>query len=330
MNSKEKDTQSRKWLLTINNPLEKGLTHDAIENLISNLTSAVYYCMSDEKGLEEETFHTHIYIVFSSPVRFSTLKNLLPSAHLDVAKGNSVQVRDYILKSAKWSDTDKKETSIEGSFKEVGEMPIERQGKRTDMQTLYDLLLEGKSDIELIEANQNNIRYLSYADRVRQTLVWEKVKNIYRDVRVTYIFGKTNTHKTRYVMEYKHHYNDIFRISAYNGHIWDNYKAESSILLDEFNSVNSRISITEMLTLLDGYPRELFSRYSNKWAAWTNVYIVSNIPLEKQYEDVREENIDVYRAWRRRIHNVYEFIGNGEYIDCANPNVRHKIDELLE
>lgn len=54
-----KDTQSRKWQLTINNPVEKGYTHDFIKSILSGLTSVIYWCMADEVG-EQGTYHTHI------------------------------------------------------------------------------------------------------------------------------------------------------------------------------------------------------------------------------------------------------------------------------
>ena len=53
--------QSRKWLVTINNPIEKGFTHEKIIEVLEQFKGCVYYCMSDEIGLEEETFHTHIF-----------------------------------------------------------------------------------------------------------------------------------------------------------------------------------------------------------------------------------------------------------------------------
>ena len=43
------NSQSRKWALVINNPLEAGLDHAAIAKLLS-LFSPAYYCMGDEIG----------------------------------------------------------------------------------------------------------------------------------------------------------------------------------------------------------------------------------------------------------------------------------------
>ena len=64
----EKDTQSRKWQITINNPVEKGFSHDLIRRIVSSMKSVIYWCMADEIG-EEGTYHTHIYANSSRLVR---------------------------------------------------------------------------------------------------------------------------------------------------------------------------------------------------------------------------------------------------------------------
>lgn len=69
----EKDSQSRKWQITINNPSEKGFTHTRIKEILSGMKSVIYWCMADEIG-ENGTYHTHIYIQGRGGINFSTLK----------------------------------------------------------------------------------------------------------------------------------------------------------------------------------------------------------------------------------------------------------------
>ncbi len=64
------DTQSRKWQITINNPIEKGFSHDKIKEVLEEFKTLIYWCMSDEIG-ENGTFHTHIYIHSKSAIRFT-------------------------------------------------------------------------------------------------------------------------------------------------------------------------------------------------------------------------------------------------------------------
>ena len=101
----EKDTQSRKWQITINNPLEKGFTHDRIKEILSSL-KLVYWCMADEIG-ENGTYHTHLYLQGRGGIRFSTVRKHLDGGHFEMAKGTASQNRDYVTKSGKW-EKDKK------------------------------------------------------------------------------------------------------------------------------------------------------------------------------------------------------------------------------
>ena len=62
-----KNTRSRKWQVTINNPSEKGYTHEKIKELINELKSLIYACWCDETG-KEGTYHTHIYFVCTNAI----------------------------------------------------------------------------------------------------------------------------------------------------------------------------------------------------------------------------------------------------------------------
>lgn len=111
-----KDTQHRKYALTINQPFEKGYTHEKINELLQNHFKSIrYYCFAEEMGNKH---HIHIYINFSSPVRFSQIKKYFKEAHIEQAYGTSSQNRDYVRKEGKWLKSNKKETSILNTFEE--------------------------------------------------------------------------------------------------------------------------------------------------------------------------------------------------------------------
>ena len=110
------DRQSRKYQLTINNPAENGLDHEQIKLLLERQKGIVYFCMADEKGLEEQTPHTHVYIHFTSAVRFSHIKKLFPAAHIESVRGTAEENRAYVQKSGKWENDKKGDTRIDGTF----------------------------------------------------------------------------------------------------------------------------------------------------------------------------------------------------------------------
>ncbi|MDU7339147.1 MAG: hypothetical protein E7L17_13655 [Clostridium sp.] len=68
-----------------------------------------------------------------------------------------------------------------------------------------------------------------------------------------------------------------------------------------------------MNNFLDGYPLMLPCRYANRVACYSKAYIISNIPLEYQYANVRLDTPTVWNAFIRRIHKVVHFTGINQY-----------------
>ena len=125
------DSRTRKWLITINNPQEKGYTHDWIKEILGSLKQVVYWCMADEIG-EEGTYHTHLFVAFSNAVRFSTIKKKFDGGHFDMCRGTSQQNRDYVFKEGEHAKGKKAETHLRETREEYGHMPVERPGQRND------------------------------------------------------------------------------------------------------------------------------------------------------------------------------------------------------
>ena len=296
-----KDTQSRKWQITINFKAKKNIDHTIIEKELSEIKPIQYYCMADEIGLKEKTPHTHIFIACSSPVRFSTIKRHFPDGHIEQARGSCEENKIYIEKSGKWEHDLKSDTSIKGTFEEWGEMPIERQGARTDLDFLYQLVKDGKSNFEILEENSDYLLRLTDIERVRQTVKAEEFRSKFREMQVTYLWGKTGTGKTRFVME-REGYTAVYRVTEYE-HPFDGYTGQETLVLDEYRS---QLKISELLNLLDGYPLELRCRYNNKTACFTTVYIISNLALSAQYPMLQYEQPETWQALLRRIHKVIE------------------------
>lgn len=297
-----KDTQSRKWQITLNFKNQKQIDHSAINDKLSALKTIVYYCMADEVGAKEQTPHTHIFIACSSPVRFSTVKKHFSEAHIEQARGSCEENRAYIEKSGKWENDDKHGTKVDDSFEEWGEMPIERQGARSDLDFLYQLVKDGKSNFEILEENSDYLLRLTDIERVRQTVKAEEFRTTFRNMEVTYLWGKTGTGKTRYVME-REGYAAVYRLTEYE-HPFDGYAGQETLVLDEYRS---QLKISELLNLLDGYPLELRCRYANKTACVTTVYIISNLALSAQYPMLQYEQPETWQALLRRIHHIIEY-----------------------
>lgn len=297
------NSQSRKWLLTINNPQDAGFTHERIRDILAGIKSIKYWCMCDEIGGKTHTYHTHVFIFRNSPLKFSQVKELFPTAHIDKCKGTCQENKDYVTKSGKYADTEKVETNLIDTFEEFGECPQERQGERNDLVTLYELIKEGKSDYEIIEENPNFMKRLNTVNQVRETLKYEQFKNKVRDtMHVEYWQGDSGTGKTSGIYNL-YGFENVYRVTDYRNP-WDGYSGQDVVVFEEFRG---DVEISKMLIWLDIYPLQLPCRYNNKTACYTKVFFTSNKPLKNQYLQWQKDEPETFKAFVRRIHTVKIF-----------------------
>lgn len=318
-NKEEKDRRSRSYQLVINNPVDKGFTHDVIKEKLGSLSSLQYWCMSDEIGLDsvdEEgntkhgTPHSHIFLLGKNQIRFSTIKNLFPDAHIEECFAKAQTNKEYVQKSGKWADDPKHDTSIPDTFEEWGEIPPDRQGYRSDLDLLYQQIYQGMTTAQILASNPNNIMLVSHIERSRAIILQEKYQKEYRmqlKENVLYLQGPTGSGKSKYVFDH-HEPADIYRVTDYK-HPFDGYTIQPVIVFEEYRS---SLPCGDMLNFLDIYPStQLPARYNQKIACYTTVYIISNWDFEMQYENVKEENPATYAAWVRRVSKILDFDEDG-------------------
>lgn len=307
------NTQSRKWALTINNPQECGLDHEMLAQILHRFCPA-YFCMADETATTG-TFHTHVFFYSPSPVRFSTVKNRFPTAHIERAYGSSQENRAYIRKEGKWADDRKSETVIPGTFEEWGTLPKEGEEKDPKMFKLLQSVKEGLATTEIIDETPSFAFKSRDIDALRQTYLAERFLRENRQLEVTYLFGASGSGKTRSIFA-KYPAEDICRITDYgrNGVRFDAYHGQDVLVFEEFAS---QIEIASMLNLLDAYPLMLPARYNDRTACFTKVYLTSNLPLSAQYTYTQMHNPETWRAFLRRIHRVIEFRRDGTTIEST-------------
>lgn len=306
-----KDKQSRKYQLTINNPMDSGFTHENIQKiLVTNFKAFGYGALADEVG-EQGTPHTHIFACFRSPVRFSMVKKYFSTAHIEAVAGSVEQNLSYLKKEGKWANTSKAETSVPGTFEEWGERPPENLGKDKDLETLYHMVVdEGLTNAEILRLNNDYIMQIDRLDKIRTTYLQEKFKGERRlDLEVTYVFGSTGSGKSRGVLD-TYGDSNVYRVTNYD-HPFDQYSCEPVLVFEEFRS---SLTMSDMLNYLDIYPIALKARYNNKIACFNKVFIITNWELEKQYAERQITDKESWQAFLRRIHKVKHYVSKDEII----------------
>lgn len=323
------DVQSRKWMVTINNPDKWGYDHQKLRETLNNMRGLAYWCMCDEIGNKTHTYHIHLALYRTSASRWSTLCRKLPHTVIIPMRGTVSQARDYIRKEGRYKDSHKSETNLPDTFEESGLCPVETQGARNDLAALYDMIKDGKTNYQILEENPFYLDKLDKIDATREILKEEKFKNMLRDVSVEYWQGDPGTGKTSGVYALYPNYSDVYRIFDPKNP-WDTYSGQDVVVFDDFHS--GMFVLPLMLNWITGYPATLRSRYRQKTACFTKVYILSNVPLEQQYAGYQRDDPVTWQAFLRRIHKVRVFGTGGVVTDynSVDDYLHHRLDSEIQ
>lgn len=307
-NAGNNNTRSTKYLLTLNNPIEHGWDREKIIKQCESL-DPVYFCISDEIGLNEETPHCHLFLYFKSARYFNSIKNAFYEFHIDESYGKIIQNIEYVLKEGKWLDDPKGETNLRDTHYESGERPKSSQGKRNDIAVVKTMIDDGFDADSIVNEYPQYLFKYEQIEKQCERKKSEKFADIERDMTVYYISGPTRSGKTYYVT-HKYGHRNVFRVTNYKNP-FDKYKGQDVVIFDEFHG---QLTIDEMLDLLDVYPTELKGRYNDHTACYTKAYVISNKKIEDQFKQTQIYDPATYDAFIARFSCFMDFISRNERI----------------
>lgn len=264
------------------------------ENLDPNL---VDYCIWQvERCPETDRLHIQGYLELKKPARFTGIKKILGdnSAHIEPRRGTRTEARDYCRKI---------DTRVEGPY-EFGTWREQTQGKRSDLDSVYDMVRSGKTQKDILEDQPST--FIKFNRGIREA-IWihncSNAKTRQREIYVELYYGDPGTGKTRDAFN---KYRGIYILTRGSGSNvwWDGYEGEESILLDDFYGW---VPFHLLLQYLDRYPVRLEIKGSHAWANWDHVIITSNKPYGDWYTDTKGD----IRALERRIHRIIRYESDG-------------------
>lgn len=308
------DGVSKSWFCVMNNPLEHGYSgepSDIAEKIADDWckndptrTCAVAACISAE-GL----FHCHTVFESVKAMRFSAVKKIFPTMHIEPTKGNKEQAENYIQKK--------------GSFKEKGEQVLyiarrgeikAAQGQRRDLDIIQDLIEQGNTPKEIMNMN---ISYRRYEKLIRDAYFAKRSSEIpyNRDVCVFWHLGESGSGKSYESVKLIEKYGEdnFYMLSDYENGGFDKYCGEPVLFMDEFRG---QIPYSTLLTILQGYKQQIHARYTNIIPLWTEVHITSVLPPEKVYQKMVRDNQDLdtlKQLFRRISFIVYHWKDDSGY-----------------
>lgn len=283
----KKDPKSRSWLLTIP---EADYDKQTVENKLGKYAAFVGQL---EQGGKTGYRHWQVLLEHTQVIRFSTLHNLFPKAHIEIRRGTKAQAVAYCTKE---------ETAL-GVRIGKGKIATEEDVKEPSrLAKLHSMILSGESLDDVLVKDPTAWHFANNLSRLEQSVIRRR-SNRMRNVETFYLYGETGVGKTSGLFAKYGLDGGMYRVSDYS-HPWDSYRGEKILVLDEFYGNNVRFDF--LLNVLDGYPQELPARYGNKFANWDRVYLVSNVKLEQQYPEIQRMYPKSWQALVRRIKNVVE------------------------
>lgn len=266
--------RAKRWSFTLNNPTDQEEL--SLKGLVSS-GQASYIVIGKERG-ESGTFHFQGYVEVTSRLELSSVKLLIPRAHLEKSRGSAQSNLDYCTK-------EDRDAFVDGS-------PMQ-QGRRTDLLEIKEAIDEGTTPDEIADSHFGT--WVVYRRSFEAYAARNPVRRNFK-TQVHVLWGKTGTGKTRFCHD-----------QVMDQQVWtpgdfqwfDGYSGQELVIIDDYRG---EYSMPMILKLLDRYPMQVpikggFTNWRPK-----KVYITSNVPPEQWYDC----DFPSREALKRRFTSVQE------------------------
>lgn len=169
--------QSKYWVLTDNNNIGKEAWMNWCEE---HMDQVQFFIMKLEKAGSTGKIHGQGFLAFKKRLRKCQVNDLLPEGTWNermYEKSTPAQCVVYVRKP---------ETAVPiddgGWMVEFGEEPKSQSGKRTDLETIRDLVKEGKEIVQIVDQVPQALRYMKEIRRYQDLLDDEKDRQLERIV----------------------------------------------------------------------------------------------------------------------------------------------------
>lgn len=265
------NTRKRSWFITINNP-----SADEIDISRSLVNQAEYGIIGRETAPTTGTQHIHLYFRRKSAMTFSSVKNQLPRANIEPAKGNDSQCREYCSK--------------EEVLYEQGE--IAKPGKRTDLGKVMDLIQEDPKMSSIIE-QVGSLQSIKTAEKI---LVYKEPKRSWK-TEVLWFYGDTGTGKSRLAYEM---YPEAYTAMD-TGSWWEGYDAHDVVIIDDMRA--DFLKFNQLLKLFDRYPYRVQIKGGSRQFLARTIVVTSPYSPDEMFIDTKED----INQLLRRIADIRQF-----------------------
>ena len=317
-------SQSRSWFCVLNNPqlqfgdklspeqIVQAVIHKWIDGKEDSRTCAVNYEISDTG-----TPHCHCVLESKNPTRFSVVKKLFPTMHIEATRGKKEQAEKYIHKQGKFEEKHHTLIVAPQYYGEIkGRTPPTAYAHEAETFEMISALID--AGLKPDEIMNYGLQYRKYESLIRKSYFAKRSKETQpiRQVKVYWHCGESGTGKSYTYVKLCEEYgeDDVYLLSDYTMGAFDEYCGEHILFVDEYKG---GFPYQVFLTMLDGYKTQMHARYSNIKSLWDEVHITSIYGPEEAYTKMvkpEDRDRDSLKQLIRRIDViVFHYIENGEY-----------------
>lgn len=202
--------RARSYVFTWNNYTED--TKEYLRSLVFK-----YLIFGEEVAPTTGTKHLQGYIMFANPKEFSTTRELLSGAHVEIAKGSTEDNIVYVSKS--------------GQVTEIGSRPGNTTA-RHDWPHVLECAKTGAFDDIEPELYIKYFHQIHSIHKARMTYTVEKLAGPCG----YWFYGKSGAGKTGYVLQHKPH-----AFMKTKNKWWDKYRDEDTVLIDDVDNGDTHL-----------------------------------------------------------------------------------------
>lgn len=281
---------------------------DELPDYVRTAFNAEFFAWNMEKN-KAGKLHIHLYLELSdNGVRFKTMQNRFPGAHIELRRGSPQQALLYLEKpeGVLFGGEEKSHTVVvpvqtEGDFAPYALLKWRRRSETEKMKTQekFEYFLENCTsfqevkyqDVHFSTMHQKSLES-AFSEKQFEAFVNSDAVKTFENAdgnkcytvnrKVYYLWGTSRVGKSHGV-ERKFGQENVSSVgSLCRGMKFDDYRETPVMILDEFYS---QLSLNEVLGVLDDKISYLPCRYSNKRNLTTTIVLTSNDPLREQYAD---------------------------------------------
>jgi RNA helicase len=190
-------------------------------------------------------------------------------------------------------------------WKEMGTVPDNMKRSGDQYRECIDMLKEGKTVMDVIEAKpQLGVQCFSAFRQIQTAL---QPHHDRCDLEVYYIYGGTGVGKSHFVRrglvdgDNTEVYNKPAPASKFAVDWWLGYKGQTRVLFDDFHPRS--YFPTLLLNYFQEYAMTVQDKGTHVSARWNRVYITTNVPIEEWYAELKTDpqSVGNVQALMRRI-----------------------------